>query len=166
MNAHYEHNVRVLRDREDYSDRHIRSLSYMHKQATSEGSLGRRPAGWLETIIYLGYGIGLADDRDRIVGFSVVRPMGVDENNDLVAYGECSLWRNDDYWEDVRYALIDASKACDAKHLWGAFFKTNHVANEFFEEYKRMSRGDAPFCIQRELGHYREADIEYICLTI
>lgn len=167
MNFEYEHQLRILSDRDDYQDRHLRSIRHLFKTAQENGSLGPRPPGWLETMIYLGYGVALADSRDRIVGFSVVRPMGIDEHGDLVTYGECTLTRGDsEYYHDIVCSLANSTIDHAGKHCWGAFFRANRVASEIFSVFSVMQPGEVPHCVHRELMHYPEEDINFIRLSM
>lgn len=162
----YQQAARKLINRLDYNPKHLRSLKHMFNLAIEDGTLGKRPEGWLETVIFLGYGITLVDARDRVIGFTVVRPLGVNQAGQPIVYGETSLWRGRESWNDVRFALVDGARSWGAHEIWGAYFKTNVTAREFFMDYERIDFASLPDTVKNELGRYSPEDIEYIRLEV
>ncbi|MFT6435946.1 MAG: hypothetical protein ACJAVI_004002 [Candidatus Azotimanducaceae bacterium] len=169
MNSQHVENPTVISDRKDFTNKQIRSIKYLYKQSLKRGYVGKRPDSYIESVIFLGYGNALLDDEKRVLGFTVVRPLGIDpQNQEPILYGECTLWRsNDQFWEPLRSIFVDSTKRWHAHHLYGAFYQTNANAAGFHstqEGFQRVPVNEVPKPIQKEIEHYD--GIEVLHLTV
>jgi len=159
----------VISERSEFTDKQIRSIKCLYKESLKRGYVGKRPDSYIESVIFLGYGNALLDCRKRVLGFTVVRPLGMDpETQEPILYGECTLWRNkDEFWEPLRDILVHSTRKWQAHDLYGAFYQTNSGASGFHstqEGFQRVPVGEVPGPIQKEVGHYD--GIEVLHLTV
>lgn len=140
--------IRYVNHRNEWPLSAIKRLKRWLALAIKQNLLHEREPDWADQMLDQSNVWGLLEN-DQLVAMIVMRG----EVGGEYCHGESAMWRGPEYWEPLREMITHITDLYGGT-LYGAFYRHNQVASEFYFDYDRITPEELPADIYEELEHY------------